>query len=113
GILDYTHATLRARGTAAAANAALERLTRSDLDGFWIHVDADVLDPSVMPAVDSPEPGGLDLDELADLLVPLARHPAALGLELTIYDPSLDPDRAAASRLTALLERVLAHGSTQ
>jgi arginase len=39
----------------------------SGVDGFWIHVDADVLDPTVIPAVDSPEPGGLELDEMADL----------------------------------------------
>ena len=42
----------------------------------------------------------------ACLLTPLVRHPGALGLELTIYDPALDPDRASAARLAALLERV-------
>ena len=42
----------------------------------------------------------------ARLLTPLVRHPGALGLELTIYDPALDPDRASAARLAALLERV-------
>ena len=73
----------------------------------WIHVDADVLDPSVLPAVDSPEPDGLLLDELAELLSPLARHEKALGLEVTIYDPKLDPDRASAARLATLLERAL------
>jgi arginase len=75
--------------------------------GFWIHVDADVLDPTVLPAVDSPEPGGLTLEELDELLTPLVRHPSALGLELTIYDPALDPDRSSAGRLTALLQGVL------
>jgi hypothetical protein len=40
-------------------------------------------------------------------LTPLVRHPRALGLELTIYDPLLDPDRTSAARLTSLLERVL------
>jgi arginase len=107
-LLDLPHATVRERGPAGTAHAALERVARPDLDGFWIHVDADVLDPAVLPAVDSPEPGGLGLDELAELLTPLARHPGALGLELTIYDPALDPDRTSAARLAALLERVLA-----
>jgi hypothetical protein len=41
------------------------------------------------------------------LLTPLARHEKALGLEVTIYDPKLDPDRASAARLAALLERTL------
>jgi arginase len=43
-------------------------------------------------------------------LVPLVRHPKALGFELTIYDPGLDPDGACARRLVALLERVFAGG---
>ena len=107
--LDLTHAIVRQQGSFATARTALERVTRRELDGFWIHVDADVLDPSVIPAVDSPEPNGLTLDELAELLTPLVHHPRALGLELTIYDPFLDPDRTSAARLTSLLERVVSH----
>ena len=106
-ILDLPHDEVRARGPASTAEAALRRLTRRGLAGFWLHVDADVLDPTVVPAVDSPEPGGLGLDELATLLAPLVRHPRALGLQLTIYDPLLDPDRTSATRLATLLERVL------
>lgn len=107
--LDLTHAIVREQGPYGTAQTALERVTRPDLDGFWIHLDADVLDPSVIPAVDSPEPNGLMLEELAELLTPLVRDPRALGLELTIYDPFLDPDRTSAARLTSLLERVLSH----
>jgi arginase len=70
-------------------------------------VDADVLNPIEMPAVDSPEPGGPTLDEIVNLLAPLVRHPRALGLELTIYDPALDPDRSCAARLVTLLETLL------
>ncbi|MFW6089009.1 MAG: arginase family protein [Gemmatimonadota bacterium] len=105
-ILDLPVRELRESGPAAAADRALERLTDAT-DGFWIHCDADVLDPAVMPAVDSPEPDGLNLDELVALLRPLAQHPRALGLQLTIYDPRLDPDGACAGRLAAVLERVL------
>src|SRR5687768_5132975 len=106
-MLDLTHATIRDRGIASVAALALERVTRPGIDGFWIHVDADVLDPSEVPAVDSPEPDGLLLHELAELLAPLIRHPAAIGLELTIYDPQLDPDRTSAARLASLLERAI------
>ena len=62
---------------------------------------------AVMPAVDSPEPGGPDLDQLAELLRPLVNHPKALGMELTIYDPKLDPDLTCGSRLVGLLEGLL------
>src|SRR5688500_16101322 len=47
------------------------------------------------------------LDHLAELLAPLARHPKSVGLEVTIYDPKLDPDRASEARLVTLLERGL------
>lgn len=106
-VLDLPRATVRDRGPTGTARAALDRLTQPDLGGFWIHVDADVLDPGVVPAVDSPEPGGVGLDELAELLTPMVHDPGALGLELTIYDPGLDPDRTSAARLATLLERVL------
>jgi arginase len=110
-ILDIPGAALSNRGMADVAAAALKRLTSpgpsEEPRGFWIHLDADVINPSVMPAVDSPEPGGPTIEELVDLLTPLVRHPRALGLELTIYDPGLDPDRSCASRLLSLLENVL------
>lgn len=109
-ILDLPYETVRARGTAWAAAAALERLARPDLKGFWIHVDADVLDPAVMPAVDSPAPGGFRIAELADFLKPLVQHPHALGLQLTIYDPGLDPDRVCAGRMLDLFGRVFRVG---
>ena len=90
------------------AAATLERVATSDARGFWIQVDADVLNPSVMPAVDSPEPGGPTPHELVRFLTPLVRHPRALGLSLTVYDPALDPDRSCARLLVNMLEALLA-----
>ncbi len=106
GVLDLADREVVQRGASATARRALERLGRRGLAGFWIHVDADVLDPEVMPAVDSPEPGGLSIDGLVELLTPLVHHPLAFGLELTIYDPGLDPDRRCARRLATMLERL-------
>jgi arginase len=111
GILDLPDlATGDAAGAAAAA--ALARVAREELDGFWIHVDADVLDPGIMPAVDSPEPGGGGVETLVHLLRPLATHPRALGLQLTIYDPGLDDTGAAARSLVDLLAAVTARSVT-
>jgi arginase len=105
-VLDLPDAAVRSTGYGQIAATVLERLSRAGVDGFWIHLDADVLDPAVMPAVDSPEPGGPDVNELADLLAPLLRHPRSLGMELTIYDPMLDPDDACGRRLVGLLEQL-------
>ena len=59
---------------------------------------------------DSPEPGGLGVDELAELISPLARHRGAIGMELTIYDPRLDPDHTSARNLVTLLTKSLDGG---
>ncbi len=107
GILDLPGAFVTEKGMASTAAVVLERLGGSALDGFWIHVDADILDPGVMPAVDSPEPDGFSVEELAALVRPLAHHPKAVGMQITIYDPALDPDRSCATRLVGFLERSL------
>jgi arginase len=100
---------VRERGPAAVARAALNRLEAPELDGFWVHMDADVLDPAVLPAVDSTEPGGLQPDELTAMLAPLLASPRCAGFQLTIYDPDRDDDQlSGAALLTELLAGVLA-----
>ena len=94
-------------GPQATADAALARIARPDLGGFWVHLDVDVVDPAEMPAVDSPEPGGPGFETLVALVAPLVDHPRALGMDVTIYDPSLDPDRSAGRRLVGALKRAL------
>jgi arginase len=103
-------AAIRPAALAETASTVLDRVAASDVSGFWIHVDADVLNPEVMPAVGSPEPGGPDIHELAALLAPLVHHPKALGIALALYDPSLDPDRSSAARLVELLAKALGRG---
>lgn len=107
GILDLSTTQIRRMGHAAAVDAALSRLTRKGLAGFWIHLDADVLDGSLMPAVDSPLPDGPDLEELAQWIQPMIDHPRVLGMQLTIYDPALDPEGGCAELLVRLLELLL------
>ena len=72
---------------------------------FFIHLDVDVLDPEVMPFVDSPEPGGMSADELVSVLRPLVRSQRAIGMELAIYDPRDDRDGRGAALLVDVLER--------
>ncbi|MFJ7068055.1 arginase family protein [Streptomyces sp. NPDC101115] len=98
---------LRERGPAELGSVTAVSLETPALDGFWVHLDADVLDPEVMPAVDSPDPGGLLPDEVTALLRPLVRSPRCVGLNVTIYDPDLDPDGTAGALLTDLVVAAL------
>ncbi|MGX6448620.1 arginase family protein [Patulibacter sp. S7RM1-6] len=81
------------------------RLT-GDGGAFWLHLDLDVLHARALPAVDYPQDDGLDWDELERLLVPLVRSPELVGMDLTIYNPTLDPDGTFARRIAELLARV-------
>lgn len=94
---------LRTNGPEAVAAAALARLERDELDGFWVHLDVDILDPRVMPAVDSPDPGGIEHHELVPLLGSLLASPWCVGLEVTVFDPDLDPDGRLAAELADTL----------
>ena len=109
-ILDLPSAQLQADDWLELAATTLDHVAPPDVRGFWIQVDADVLDPMTMAAVDSPEPGGPTPRELLRVLTPLVQHPRALGLSLTTYDPALDPDRSCARRLVNMLEALLAPG---
>lgn len=99
---------VRKRGIATSMRDALRRLENPESRGFWIHVDVDVLDPTLMPAVDSLDPGGLTFEELEDILALALASPRVAGMELDIYDPDLDPDGHLAERLVALLENAFA-----
>jgi arginase len=94
---------VREHGAAAAGVAGRGDLDRAPIDGYWIHIDADVLDKSVMPAVDSPNPDGLSFADLTGVLTALLSGPGAAGLHVGIYDPELDPSGAAGGALVDAL----------
>ncbi|RWP92205.1 MAG: arginase family protein [Mesorhizobium sp.] len=98
---------VRATGIEAAAREAVDHLTRAELDGFFIHLDADCLDDVIMPAVDFRVPGGLSWDELTAALRLALASGKAVGLEITIYNPRLDEDGSAGRGLADVLAAAL------
>jgi arginase len=99
--------SVRGVGIARAAAAATAHLTRRELDGFFIHLDADVLNDALMPAVDYRLDDGLGWEELAVLLNAALGTRRAVGLELTIYNPSLDADGSAGRELATRVAAAL------
>lgn len=98
---------VRVAGAAAAARHAVGRLTGGPIAGYWIHLDVDVLDDALMPAVDYRLPGGLTWAELESVLRTALSGDRAVGLDVTIFNPRLDPDGTIAARLTECLHRGL------
>lgn len=101
-------ATLRSKGAVAAAREAVWHLARPELAGFWIHLDLDVLDDAIMPAVDYRMPDGLSWAELEAILHAALRSGKALGLDITIFNPTMDRDGRIARAVVESLGRALA-----
>jgi arginase len=106
GVLDLPMSAVRSNGARHVVAQALARASASP-SGFWVHLDTDVLDPAAFAATADPAPRGINFSEATTLLEELVRHPRAVGLQLTLYDPTLDPTRSGAEDLTRMLERAL------
>ncbi|CAM5540697.1 arginase family protein [Streptomyces purpurascens] len=98
--------TVRDLGAAEAARRAVGLLTGDGAGaGYWVHLDVDVLDDAAMPAVDYRLPGGLTWQELETVLRTALSDGGAVGLDVAIFNPRLDPDGSLAERLAECLLR--------
>jgi arginase len=95
--------TVRRMGLGNAAALALDRVGRPSIEGFFLHLDADSLNDTIMPAVDYRLTDGFSWDELTRVLTTALSTGRAVGLEVTIYNPALDEDGAAGRGLTNTL----------
>ena len=100
GNLLVTAADLRARGVAAV----LDELAPDA--SVFVSFDCDGVDPSVLPAVSAPAPGGLTYEESAELLGGIG--PRLAGAAITEYVPQLDPTGLSALVVVRLLVRLAA-----
>ena len=100
-------ATIRRRGAERAGRDALAHLDRPELAGVWVHLDCDAIDDALMPAVDYRLPGGLSWVELETVLRMAVDSGRVIGVEITIFNPTLDPDGSIAEALVTCLVRGL------
>jgi arginase len=109
GLLVIDRDQVRRVGAAAAARDAVRYLTREGgpEDGFWIHLDADVFDETIMQAVDDPRPGGLAWDEVVSALSIAVTSGHAAGLQVAIYNPDIDAGGSNGRGLAATVRKVL------
>ena len=92
----------------ASSLAVSNFLTSEHLSGFWIHLDADVLDDRIMPAVDYRlDNGGLEFSELSYLLKILISSQKAIGMTITIYNPNLDVSGSIAKNFVSCIAKGL------
>ncbi|WCM29396.1 arginase family protein [Sphingomonas sp. QA11] len=95
-------------GLAEIVREALEPVN-SERRKMWLHIDLDVLDERVMPAVDSPGSPGLTFALLSDLISALLASRRVIGADIAIFDPELDPSGHHARGIVACLGRGFAN----
>jgi arginase len=89
-------------GITHAASLAIEKMMNNKLAGFWIHLDVDVLDNAIMPAVDYRlDGGGLSFSDLSELLKIILGSGCAVGMDITIFNPLLDGDGSIVRRFVS------------
>lgn len=103
GIHIFDLEQVRALGVTAAAEQVIGKLQENKLSGFWIHLDADVLNDEIMPAVDYRLDGGLGWGELSALLKTLISSGRAIGMNVGIFNPRLDRDGSIARQFAKSL----------
>jgi arginase len=87
--------------TRNAVSLATKSLLKNHIEGFWIHLDADVLDDTIMPAVDYRLDDGLSYSDLTEVLNVLLATNRAVGMTITIFNPRLDLDGSIANNFVS------------
>lgn len=83
------HTLIPVEEVAADLAGVLARLPTGK--NVYLSVDADALDPAVLPGTSSPEPDGLSYGQAMRLLAETARRNTVVGLDLVELAPNLDP----------------------
>ena len=85
----------------------ISRFLNSSCDWIIAHLDVDVLDPSLMPGVDFPEPGGLSCQDVLQIFQALHLTGKLKVVDLTAYNPNLDKGNQGRSLLLDLAPRLV------
>lgn len=78
-------------------------------DEVYVTIDLDVLDPSEMPSVGTPEPGGLRWNEVVELLAKVAEKKKVVGFDVVELCPNASnkaPDFLASKLTYTFLSRI-------
>lgn len=81
--------------TSGSVTASPEQIAYSLSQNVYISIDLDVFDPSIMSAVGTPEPGGMQWHEVLHLLKSICLHKHIVGFDLVELCPREGPSSCA------------------
>ena len=79
----------------ASNTASVDQIVDSLSEDVYVTVDVDVLDPSIMPSVGTPEPDGMSWRQVLDIIESVALHKHVVGLDLMEFCPEEGPGACA------------------
>jgi len=105
GIEFFTAKQIRSEGSAQIVKRLKEKL--AEYEKVYLSVDMDVLDPACVPAVQNPEPEGLELHMLLDILCSMCDN-RVMGFDVVEIAPNYDQGVSAIQAAKTIFE-VLCH----
>lgn len=75
--------------------ASIDQIVDSLSEDVYITIDVDVLDPSIMSAVGTPEPDGMSWRQVLDIIQSVALHKHVVGFDLMEFCPGEGPGSCA------------------
>jgi len=79
----------------AVKKASIDQIVGSLSEDVYVTIDVDVLDPSIMPAVGTPEPDGMSWRQVLDIIEAVALHKHVVGFDLMEFCPGQGPGSCA------------------
>jgi len=79
----------------ASSTASIDQIVDSLSKDVYVTIDVDVLDPSIMPAVGTPEPDGMSWRQVLDIIESIALHKHVVGFDLMEFCPREGPGACA------------------
>jgi len=79
----------------ASNTASIDQIVDSLSEDVYITIDVDVLDPSIMPAVGTPEPDGMSWRQVLDIIESVTLHKHVVGFDLMEFCPGEGPGSCA------------------
>jgi agmatinase len=79
----------------ASGTASIDQIVDSLSEDVYVTIDVDVLDPSIMSAVGTPEPDGMSWRQILDIIESVALHKHVVGFDLMEFCPGEGPGSCA------------------
>ena len=79
----------------ASGKAYIEQIVDSLSEDVYVTIDVDVLDPSIMPAVGTPEPDGMSWRQILNIIEAVGLHKHVVGSDLMEFCPGEGPRSCA------------------